>query len=78
MNFNVYIEDKLGKKLQQVCQVTGKKRNAVIREALESWLSQQQLLTWSKLIDNFEGDKKIVPFESYRSELHPPTEEDLI
>ncbi|MGK7938782.1 MAG: ribbon-helix-helix domain-containing protein [Crocosphaera sp.] len=78
MNFNVYIEDELGEKLQQVCRVTGKKRNAVIREALESWLSQNHLSTWSKLIDNFEGDKKIVPFESYRSELKTPTEEDLI
>ncbi|MEA5508722.1 ribbon-helix-helix domain-containing protein [Crocosphaera sp. UHCC 0190] len=78
MNFNIYIEDELGEKLQQVCQVTGKKRNAIIREALVSWLSQHQSPTWPKSIQNFEGDKNIIPFESYRSELLPPTEEDLI
>ena len=78
MNFNVYIEEELGEKLKQVCQVTGKKRNAIVREALVAWLAENQLLTWSKLIDNFEGDKKIVPFESYLSELKPPTEEELL
>ncbi|MEA5534187.1 hypothetical protein [Crocosphaera sp. XPORK-15E] len=51
---------------------------AIIREALVSWLSQHQSPTWPKSIQNFEGDKNIIPFESYRSELLPPTEEDLI
>jgi hypothetical protein len=77
MNFNIYLEDELGQKLQNLCQLTGKKRNTVIREALLSWLSQYPMVEWPESIQNFDGDAELVPFESYRTELLPPNDYDL-
>ncbi len=77
MNFNIYIEDELGQKLENICQLTGKKRNTLIREAILSWLSQYPIPQWPESIQNFEGEPDIIPFESYRTELLPPTDDDL-
>jgi predicted DNA-binding protein len=77
MNFNVYLDDELSQKLESICYLTGKKRNTVIREALEVWLSQYSIARWPSSIEEFQGDSQMIPFESYRAELHEPTDGDI-
>lgn len=74
MNFNVYVEDTLGQQLEKSAQVTGKSRNAIIREAIQLWLDKQQKSQWSEEILNFTGEPDSIVFESYRDELLPPSE----
>lgn len=76
MNFNIYIDDELGQKLENLCQLTGKKRNTLIREALEAWLLQYPMQEWPNSIQKWSGEPQVIAFESYRNELkEPPTEE---
>lgn len=77
MNFNIYIEDELAQKLETICQLTGKKRNSLIREALEAWLRQYPMEEWPNSIQKWIGDSQIIPFESYRNELVEPSEKDV-
>lgn len=74
MNFNIYVEDHLAEKLDHLSQQQGKKRNAVIREALEAWITQNTVTTWPEVVMNYQGDPEAIAFESYRDELIPPTE----
>lgn len=74
MNFNLYLDDELGQKLESICQLTGKKRNTLIREALEAWLSQYPISKWPTSIQEFQGVPQMIPFESYRDELNEPSD----
>lgn len=69
MNFNVYINEELSHKLSTICEVTHKKRNTVIREALELYIRQTESVSWPDTILRFKGVQDFSPFEEYRSEL---------
>lgn len=77
MNFNIYIDEELGQKLENICQLTGKKRNTLIREALEAWLLQYPMREWPSSIQEWIGDPEVARFEFYRSELEEPLEKDM-
>ena len=77
MNFNIYVEDSLGEKLEELCQITGKKRNSIIREALEAWIAKHAMSSWSDSILKYEGREVDIEFESYREELLSPNEESF-
>lgn len=78
MNFNIYLEDKLGKELEEIAYNSGKSRNALIREAIQFWLSAQTKKEWSKKILEFQGLEESICFEAYREELLPPDEIEVI
>ncbi|MGV2828105.1 ribbon-helix-helix protein, CopG family [Myxosarcina sp. GI1(2024)] len=78
MNFNLYLEDELERELQNLARVTGKSRNALIREAIQSLISQHHKSKWSKNILDFRGIKEGLDFESYRDELLNPEETEVI
>jgi predicted DNA-binding protein len=69
MNFNIYINDELSHKLTYISESTHKKRNTVIREALELYISQLEKPTWPSSILEFKGVKDFSPFEDLRKEL---------
>jgi len=69
MNFNVYLDARLGKELVNFCEFSHKKRNAVIRDALEFYIHQVMPKTWPKSILAFKGIPDAEPFESSRDEL---------
>lgn len=77
MNFNVYIEDSLAERLDRLSQQQGKKRNTIIREALEAWIAQFSPTTWPDEILTYTGTQDPIIFESYRSDLLPPSEIDF-
>ncbi len=75
MNINIYLEDGLGKQINQVVEISGKTRNAIIREAIKEWLEHHQVKQWPASILKFKGIPDIEPFESGRDELLPPKED---
>lgn len=78
MNFNVYLDDKLGKEFTYYCKSAHKKKNAVIREALEAYIHQHTDATWSPSVLEYKGVSDMEPFESTRSELKPDNRPDFL
>ena len=74
MNFNIYLDDETAKQLKLETQRSNLSRNAIIRQAIESWLSNKQQ-QWPDEILNYQGDERFPAFESYRDELKD-TEDD--
>lgn len=75
MNFNVYIDDSVGKKVMQVAKTSKMSRNAIVRQALEEWLEGHFPRQWPETIMKFSGVAKIPPFEKYRNELSKPKDD---
>lgn len=72
MNFNIYVSDQLGAQLLQFSKVTGKTKNAIIRQAIEEWLYKRASSSWPESIVLFKGIEGIERFEASRSELLEP------
>jgi len=75
MNINIYLEDFLAEEITAYSKNSGKTRNAVIREALKTWLKIQKKKQWPKAVLQYKGCPDWPPFESYRDELNPPKED---
>lgn len=71
MNFNIYVNDTIAKKLKQLAESEGKSKNSLIRKAIENFIKEKSTETWPAEILNFSGDDDmdIEPFESHRKEL---------
>lgn len=74
MNFSIHLNDTLARRLQQIAQETGRSRNALVREAVESWLASREQRRWPQEVLDFEGVPDAVPFEQSRVDLLPPHE----
>ncbi|GAB4238665.1 MAG: hypothetical protein Kow0049_25490 [Stanieria sp.] len=77
MNFNVYINDELGKELENLVSKTGKSRNSLITLALKLLIKQEYQSQWCDEIINWNGIENSISFESYRDELVPPSETEI-
>ncbi|MDJ0575273.1 MAG: ribbon-helix-helix domain-containing protein [Xenococcaceae cyanobacterium MO_234.B1] len=77
MNFNVYLEDEIGKKLEAISKKENVSRNALIRQAVKLLIDSKKRSQWSEDILNWNGIKEEISFESYRNELIPPAEKEL-
>lgn len=77
MNINIYIENALGKQLQEVAKSLHKSRNSIIREAIQTWIAQHRAHEWPPCIQSFKGlsEKKIACFESHRKDLTDPKDD---
>ena len=78
MNFNIYLEDELERELQNIVQLTGKSRNALIKEAIQRLIYEHQKSQWSQKILDFQGLEDGIDFESYRQELLAQEEVEVI
>jgi len=74
MNLSIHLSDTLAERLQRIAQETGRSRNALIREAVESWLASREQRRWPQEVLDFEGVPDAVPFEQSRVDLLPPHE----
>ncbi|PZD74938.1 hypothetical protein C1752_00632 [Acaryochloris thomasi RCC1774] len=77
MNFNVYVEDQLVERLELLAKQQGKKRNTIIREALEAWTTLNLPAAWPDNVLTYSGSTDGIVYESYRNELLPPTDPEL-
>jgi predicted transcriptional regulator len=72
MNFNVYLDDKLGEALKRLARRRKLPRNALIRQAVEDLMSRENdSASWSPRVLAWEGDPAFEPFEERRVELRP-------
>ena len=76
-NMHVYLEDPLIQGLAALSEQTGKKRNALVREAVAEYIHRQQTETWPDALINYVPDKGLEPFERHRRDLLPPREDVL-
>jgi hypothetical protein len=72
VNFNVYIDDTLARKLAVLARRTGAPRNALIRKAIAQWVARSKA-GWPTVVLEWEGDPSSVPFEELRAELAAPS-----
>lgn len=75
MNFNIYLDDKTAKQLQEATEASDESRNAIIRRAIRFWLNKHQATQWPDEINNFEGVDDFPAFEQSREEL-PAVKDD--
>jgi hypothetical protein len=76
MNFNIYIDDKLGAEIGSYAEKKGMTRNSLIRKALQLFIRNQSH-GWPDEILQFTGVPNFPAFESYRTELLNPKEDPL-
>lgn len=76
MNFNIYINEKLGTKISKVSKSLRRSRNSIITEALEEWLDRHASEKWPKGFFDFEPIQDVPDFKSYRKELKKEIFED--
>ena len=77
MNFNIYLNDDVGKCLSELARQSGKTRNAVIREAIDLWIARYRCAGWPTAVLEFEGVPDAPKFEGYRDELGRPSADPL-
>jgi hypothetical protein len=79
MNFNLYLDDDTATELDKTAKKLGETRSGLIRKAIREWLEKKKLGNpgWPALVLEWQGAKDVPPFESYRDELLPPSEDAL-
>jgi Ribbon-helix-helix protein, copG family len=74
MTFTIYLDKESAHQFERIAKESGKKRNALIREALKEWLARRKRSQWPSEIINFKGIKGAPRFEDGRKLLKPPRE----
>ncbi len=78
MNFSIHIDNQIVEALNHLVVQSGQTRNALINKAIRRLLEQEQRSKWPEEVRRLAGSLKgLRPFEDYRDELKPPTEEPL-
>ena len=73
INFSIYINDELGKKLQEIAEREHISRNNLINEAIARLIEEREASTWGKEVLNWSGCPE---FEiGSRDDLIAPKEE---
>lgn len=77
LNFNLYLDDKTAKELDETAEALGESRSGVIRKAVREWLDKKALGNpgWPRSVLELNEAADIPPFESYRDELLPKRED---
>ena len=55
INFSIYINDELGKKLQEIAEREHISRNNLINEAIARLIEQREASSWTEEILNWSG-----------------------
>ena len=55
MNFSIYLNDELGKKLQEIAEREQISRNNLINEAIARLIEEREANTWSEEVLNWSG-----------------------
>jgi predicted transcriptional regulator len=77
MNFNIYLDDETGQKLNHVAKQAGETRNALIRQAVSEWLQRHGKPNWPDEVLAFKGMADMPLFEASRDRLKPPASDPL-
>jgi predicted DNA-binding protein len=77
MHFNLWFNTKLVQGIEAIMASTGKKRNTVVKEAVEKYLKEWNEASWPESIKEFKGFKDFKEedrFENFRKDLKEPKE----
>ena len=78
MNFSIHIDDTLAGDLEGLVKKSKTTRNALINQALRSYLEDRRRSKWPKAVLELAGAAKdLEPFERSRRELAPLSEDPL-
>jgi len=78
MNFNIYLNAKVGEALKRLAKRRKTTRNALIREAVEDLVAKEsELRSWSAAVMEWRGDPAFEPFETHRNQLRSPAKDPL-
>lgn len=78
MNISIYLPQKLANKLSMVAAQEHSSKNAIVREALDQWLSQHYPASaWPPRFFDFQAVEEAPDFSLTRNELSPPKEDIL-
>jgi metal-responsive CopG/Arc/MetJ family transcriptional regulator len=77
MNFNIYLDDETGQRLDHVAKQAKKSRNALVRQAVSEWLNRHGKPEWPDEVIAFRGVVDMPPFEACRDRLQPPAADPL-
>jgi predicted transcriptional regulator len=78
MNFNIYLDSRLGAALRSLAKRRKLTRNALIRKAVEELLEKEAHSDeWSPAVREWQGDPDFPAFESHRTKLAEPAREQL-
>ena len=72
MQFNIWVNNELMKDIEVIMKSEGKKKNAIINEAIAEYIKYKKSKRWSNDIKNFKGIKGFKEenkFENFRDEL---------
>ena len=70
MNFNIYLDSRLGAALKSLAKRRKLTRNALIRKAVEELLEKEaHSEEWSQAVREWQGDPGFPAFESHRAKL---------
>lgn len=75
MSFHVYVEPDLERKIEDLCKKTGRKRNAIVREALKEFVEKHSSESWPESVFDFKPSSKLTRFESLRADFLAEREE---
>lgn len=75
MHFSIYLDDATGQRLNALAQQVGETRNALIRQAIQDWMTHQS--QWPEAVMQFQGEPDAPAFESYRDRLVDPKDDPL-
>jgi predicted transcriptional regulator len=68
VNFNLYLDRLAAERLARLAKSKKQPRNALIRQAVQDWLTRQAQ-QWPTVLLEYSGDGRVAPFESHRAEL---------
>ena len=77
MNFNIYLDEKTGRQLNQAAKQTGENRNALVRQAVSDWLNRHGKPQWPDEVLAFKGMAGMPRFEASRGRLKAPNPDPL-
>jgi len=79
LNFNIYLDSKVGAALKSLAKRRKLTRNALIRKAVEDLLEREtRHEEWSPAVLRWQGDPEFTPFESHRAKLTEPAKDPFV
>ena len=77
VNFNIYLDDETGQRLNRLAKQVGESRNALVREAVSDWLNRHGKPQWPDEVLAFKGMAGMPRFEGSRDRLKRPVADPL-
>jgi len=76
LNFNLYLNKKIGEKVMKAAKEMQRSRNSIISEAVEEWLGKHISSKWPNDFFSFKPIEDVPDFKALRDDLAELTDKD--